>query len=261
MKQSMPADPPDHTDDHNRQAAPPDGEPSTEQEQPTAAEAVHGFTLLLRSMVGGTFMGLANVVPGVSGGTMLLASGIYPNFVEAIAELSTFRFRKASITVLVVVGLFAVLAIALAARTIRPLVIDHRWIMYSLFIGLTLGGVPILWRMIRPASAATWIAAAVGFIGMAALAIFQATGLGAGDGEAATWSMMFIAGIAGATAMVLPGLSGAYLLLVLEVYLPILAAIDAVRTAVSERDLGDFMHPFLSVILPVGLGVVVGIVV
>ena len=46
-----------------------------------------------RSLFGGVLMGLANLVPGISGGTMLLAAGIYPKFIEAIAEVTRFRFR------------------------------------------------------------------------------------------------------------------------------------------------------------------------
>ena len=51
-------------------------------------------------------MGLANLVPGISGGTMLLAAGIYPRFIRAIAELSTLKFRRASMLVLGAAGFF-----------------------------------------------------------------------------------------------------------------------------------------------------------
>ena len=43
----------------------------------------------LRCVLGGSLMGLANLVPGISGGTMLLAAGIYPRFIEAIADLTS----------------------------------------------------------------------------------------------------------------------------------------------------------------------------
>ena len=45
----------------------------------------------LRGAVGGILMGLANLVPGISGGTMLLAAGVYPDFINAVADLTTFR--------------------------------------------------------------------------------------------------------------------------------------------------------------------------
>ena len=104
----------------------------------------------LRCLLGGTLMGLANLVPGISGGTMLLAAGIYPRFIQALAELSALRFRKSSLLVLGLVGIAAGSAILLGAGTVKDAVVEHRWAMYSLFIGLTLGGVPVLWSMARP---------------------------------------------------------------------------------------------------------------
>ena len=49
--------------------------------------------LASRALYGGFLMGLANLVPGISGGTMLLVAGVYPRFITAIAEVSRFRFR------------------------------------------------------------------------------------------------------------------------------------------------------------------------
>ena len=117
----------------------------TQQEEAEAEQS----TPVIRAAAGGTLMGLANLVPGISGGTMLLAAGIYPRFIRAIAELSTFKFRRASIIVLAVVALCAAAAIFLLAGPVKDLVVEYRWVMYSLFIGLTLGGVPIVWQMAR----------------------------------------------------------------------------------------------------------------
>ena len=60
---------------------------------PRALLADTSVPRLLRAVLGGTLMGLANLVPGISGGTMLLAAGIYPQFISGIAEVTTFRFR------------------------------------------------------------------------------------------------------------------------------------------------------------------------
>ena len=73
--------------------------------------------------------------------------------------------------------------------------------------------------------------------------------------------MMFFAGVAGASAMILPGVSGGYLLLVLGVYVPVLAAIDALKEALKAGDLTSAMDPVMSVVLPVGIGVGIGILV
>ena len=120
----------------------------------------------IRAAVGGVLMGLANLVPGISGGTMLLAAGIYTDFVEAIADISTLKFRRSAITLLATVVGAAAVAILLLAGAVQALVMDHRWVMYSLFIGLTLGGVPLVWRLANPVPGPAYVGAAGGFLVM-----------------------------------------------------------------------------------------------
>ena len=214
----------------------------------------------LRCVLGGSLMGLANLVPGISGGTMLLAAGIYPRFIGALADLSALRFRKSSIFVLAMVVGAALVAILLGAGTIKDAVVNHRWAMYSLFIGLTLGGVPVLWKMARPVTGRFWIGAIVGLIFMAWLALIQLDG-GSSSANREGFVMMFVAGVAGASAMILPGVSGGYLLLVLGVYVPVLSAIDSLKEALKAGDVAAATDPVLSVVLPVGVGVGVGVLV
>ncbi len=212
----------------------------------------------LRCVLGGALMGLANLVPGISGGTMLLAAGIYPRFIQALADLSALRFRKPSFFVLGLVGIAAASAILLGAGPVKDLVVEHRWAMYSLFIGLTLGGVPVLWQLARPGTNAFWSGMAVGLLLMAALAWLQFHGASSGANREGV-VMMFVAGVAGASAMILPGVSGGYLLLVLGVYVPVLSAIHALKEALKSGDLASASEPVMGVVLPVGVGVAVGI--
>lgn len=233
---------------------------SPESADPLLDENVATVPLVLRGALGGVLMGLANLVPGISGGTMLLAAGIYPRFVNAVAELSTLKFRRLSILALGSVAVAAMAAVVLFAGPVKDLVVHHRWIMYSLFIGLTLGGIPVVWRLARPATPGLWMGALGGFVAMAALAIAQQAGAGASGSAEAGPIVLGLAGIAGASAMILPGVSGGYLLLVLGAYIPILSGIDAFKNALSARDVGAMMDPALGVVLPVGIGVVVGVV-
>lgn len=211
-----------------------------------------------RALFGGMLMGLANLVPGISGGTMLLAAGIYPRFIGAVAELSLLRFRLRSIVLLGCVVAAALASIVLFARPVHHLVVHHRWIMFSLFIGLTLGGVPILLRMLRPARLPAWIGAAAGLVLMITLAITGGAE-SAGHHAAPGVTVLLLGGIAAGSAMILPGVSGSYLLLVLGLYLPILDAIGALRDGVAARESGPILAS-LRTIVPVGVGVVVSIV-
>jgi putative membrane protein len=235
--------------------------------RPTAPDAQSTPLPLLavRGAIGGVLMGLANLVPGISGGTMLLAAGVYPRFINAIGEVTTLKFRRASLVLLGTVIVSALLAIVLFAGPVKDLVVYHRWIMYSLFIGLTLGGVPVVWRLIgvRPRKGTgvgrdVWVSAVCGFVAMGALAYFQMRG--GGGAERAGLVMMLFAGIAGASAMILPGVSGGYLLLVLGVYVPILSGVSLAKDAAKAGDFAGLLDPALHVVLPVGVGVVIGVV-
>ncbi|MDI9622338.1 MAG: DUF368 domain-containing protein [Acidobacteriota bacterium] len=220
---------------------------------------IKALPLFGRSVFGGTLMGLANLVPGISGGTMLLAVGIYPRFIAAISEVTTFRFRKLSLLTLAGVGLAAAVAIGGLAGVVKDLVVDHRWIMYAIFIGLTLGGVPLVWRLIgSERTSATWVGTSVGFVGMVLIALAQMQGGGSANRDGVLF--LFVAGVVGASAMILPGISGGYLLLLLGAYVPILAGIDAFKDALQARQLDVLVEVGLKVILPVGIGVLIGIV-
>ncbi len=205
-------------------------------------------------------MGLANLVPGVSGGTMLLAVGVYPRFIGGIAELTRLRIRFSTIGFLATIVAAGGLSILLLAGPTKDLVVHQRWIMYSLFIGLTLGGVPIVWKLIERPSTATWLGATVGIAIMAATLLVKPA---AADGGGAAL-MLFFAGLAGASAMILPGVSGGYLLLVLGQYVPILAAVDLLKQGLLGG--GDGGGPdtamitrSLATVIPVGLGVLAGV--
>ena len=126
---------------------------------------------LVQAASGGALMGLANLVPGVSGGTMLLVTGIYTEFITAIADVSRLRWRASSLLFLSAVVGAAAGAIILLAGPTKTLVIEQRWIMYSLFIGLTLGGVPLIWRLAQPVFQSFFVGAGMAFALMVLLAL------------------------------------------------------------------------------------------
>ena len=214
--------------------------------------------LAIRSAIGGILMGLANLVPGISGGTMLLAAGVYPAFISAIADLSTLKIRARGLITIGVIAGSAGLAILLLAGTLKDLVVTQRWLMYSAFIGLTLGGVPLVRKLARPASPALYGGAIVAF---GLMVLMQLGGDTRGGGEHSLF-LLGMSGLAGASAMILPGVSGGYLLLLLGQYENILGAIDQIKEAL----LGDaglnlaLLEEAAWVVVPVGIGVVVGVV-
>jgi putative membrane protein len=206
--------------------------------------------LALRCLLGGMLMGLANLVPGISGGTMLLASGVYRRFVQAIGAITTFHWTLNAFVTLAIIALGAGAAIALGAGLVTDLVVHNRWGTFSVFLGLTIGGIPLVWSLVRPWRATSAIAATVALLLMLALALAPGTSTEAAGSN--MW-LLGLAGLLGGAAMVLPGLSGAYLLLILGQYVVILSAVKAAAS-------GDGVGEAVSILGPVAIGAAVGIV-
>jgi len=201
-------------------------------------------------------MGLANLVPGISGGTMLVACGIYTLFIDAVSDATRLRFNRRMILTLGCVVIGAVIAIGGLASMIHWALVNHRWVMFSIFIGLTLGGVPILWAMAKPIKRDTWAGVAIGALLMGGLVALQELG-GAGSGLSGPFGLV-LGGAAAASAMILPGVSGAFLLLLLGQYEPIIGAIKGSVNALKDGDISALMDQ-MGVVIPVGIGVLLGV--
>lgn len=212
-----------------------------------------GARLAARGLMGGALMGLANLVPGVSGGTMLLAAGVYPQCIDAVARITTLRPDRRSVGLLASVALSGGLIILLLAGTVKDLVLEHRWAMYSLFLGSTLGGVPALWNLIGRPDGRCGAGAVAGLSAMVVATLAPEAAAGPGDVHA---PVLFFAGLGAFAAMILPGLSGGYILLVSGQYVPILGAVDGLRSAAFRVD-GPTWPALLDsvrVLLPFGAG-------
>lgn len=182
---------------------------------------------------------------------MLVATGVYGQFVHAVARCSTFRFRAGPIIMLAIIAAGALATILLGAGAMKDLVLHHRWVMYSVFIGFTLGGVPLLWSMTRPMHTPAVLGMITGIVAMAALALLESATNGPVTHQSGT-ALLILTGAAAGAAMVLPGLSGSYLLLILGQYITILAAVEALRQGQYELAFG--------VLIPVAIGVGIGII-
>lgn len=223
---------------------------------PPAHEAQTAPVPILRAFLAGMMMGMANLVPGISGGTMLVACGVYTRFIDAVSDATRLKFRRDSVLLLGVIVLGAAISIGGLARFIHWALVEHRWVMFSLFIGLTLGGAPIIWKLAKPVRRDVWAGVVAGAAVMAALVFIQESGGGGGSLRGPAW--LLVGGAAGAGAMILPGISGAFLLLLLGQYETIIGAIKDAMSAAWKLDVPGVWAE-LDVIIPVGIGVLLGI--
>ena len=90
-----------------------------------------------KTILGGALMGLANLVPGASGGTILLATGLYVRCLQALGNLSSFRFKVRDFIFLGVLSLAAIGTVLLAAKPIKLAILEQTMPMYSVFLGFT----------------------------------------------------------------------------------------------------------------------------
>ncbi len=231
------------------------------------ADAVRPLPVV-RSAVGGLLMGLAMLVPGISGGTMIVVMGLFDEFIESLADVTRFRLTRHNVAFLAIVGGSAVVAIVSLAGTLGWAVRFHRSAMYSIFIGMTLGGTPVLIRMLNRRVAAAPVGVCVGFGLMLAIALAEGGHPDKGERETASDVLVVVpnygrdvtAGLLGMSAMVLPGVSGAYMLLILGRYETILTSISlAKRYLLSGGGEGD-PAVFLRVIIPTAIGAAVSLV-
>lgn len=192
-------------------------------------------------------MGLANLVPGISGGTMILAVGLYDRFIGAVADVTRFRFKPAGIGFLAVLGAGLALAVVSLSGVAVNLVSEYRWVMYSLFVGLTLGGVPELLRLSRPISIGV-VVAFLGGVGVLLAMLLQFSGAQLPE----TIPVFVGVGAAGAASMILPGISGSTVLLILGMY-------ELVIGSLSLSALREDVAGSLRILVPVVVGAVLGI--
>ncbi len=220
---------------------------------PRSSAAIFAPLRLIRIAITGVLMGVANLIPGVSGGTMILAMGFYEEFVGSVADLTRLRFTRRRVVFLAVLIPSAVIAIFGLATGILYLLFHYPAAMFALFIGLTLGGAPVLVTMLRPVRSDVIIAAVIGLLAMIGVRFLQQAGLPHNTG------MDVVSGVIGATTMVLPGVSGSYMLLVLDQYDRVIGSIKALKDGLSGRDMA-VVREALQIIVPVGIGAIVGVI-
>lgn len=190
-------------------------------------------------LVRGFLMGAADVVPGVSGGTVALIFGIYEQLLEAIrtgarglgglvkGDVAGFVQRMKEVDWLFLVPLLVGILAAIAALSsvIERLLTDQPEAMAGLFFGLVLASISVAWGLLGTSGRDQMLI-------IAGIGIVVAVLLGLQSGQVSDpplWAF-FLAGAVAICAMILPGVSGSFLLLMIGMY-------PAVLGAVHDRDL------------------------
>ncbi len=204
-------------------------------------------------VIKGFFMGIANLIPGISGGTIAIVLGIYDKLIDSISHL--FSKLKENIKFLTPIFIGLVISILTMSRVISFALENWLFPTVLFFIGAIMGGIPMLHGKIKNTKMdfKSYIVFVISFT-----VIILLTFAG-GDSEVSFESLsilgyvkLFLVGVVSAATMIVPGVSGSAVLMTLGYYAPILAVV---------KNLTDFsmLAHNLAICIPFGIGVVIGI--
>ena len=203
----------------------------------------------------GVVIGLANIIPGVSGGTMMVSMGIYDTIIGCINSL--FKDFKRCVKMLWPYALGMVLGSLGLAKLITFLLGSYPLPTNMAFIGLPM----ILKKMKGEKKGAP---GAIAFV----LAFALVVGLKIVDGDNSTDAsitlglgqmiILFMMGVIAAATMVIPGVSGSMMLMLLGYYNPVVGSVSGLVDALLSGNMSAVLR-CCGVLIPFGVGVVVGI--
>ncbi|MFT6996672.1 MAG: putative membrane protein [Cryomorphaceae bacterium] len=180
----------------------------------------------------GVGMGAADVVPGVSGGTIAFITGIYEELIDTINRVNfvtiQILFKEGikpfwkALNGNFLVGLFAGIFISLVtfAKLITYLLETHPIAIWSFFFGLVIASIPLVAKSVRNWSGSRYFGFTAG-----AIIAYLITNLPPVEDSGAMW-YLFVSGMIAICAMILPGISGSFILLLLGSYSTVLQALN-----------------------------------
>ncbi|RKQ30906.1 DUF368 domain-containing protein [Oceanobacillus halophilus] len=197
----------------------------------------------------GLIMGASDVIPGVSGGTLAVLLGIYDRLITSINGFLSKEWKK-HLGFLIPLGIGILTAIFLLANIIEWLFEHYPGPTQFFFLGLILGVLPYLFYKADAKHSFKvnhLILLGIGVLIVASMGFFNPNeGTIIEDVTGSTYVMLFFSGFVASSAMIIPGISGSFMLLLLGMYATIISAISNLQ---------------LDIIAVTGMGIVVGIVV
>lgn len=203
----------------------------------------------------GAVFGIANIIPGVSGGTIALTMGVYEDLIAAIGHF--FEKPKKSLSFLLVFGIGAAISILLMSKLISFSLDKFPLPTMLFFIGLILGGIPLLLKKVdkkekKPLNIILFIITFLIVIGLSLIGestkVVNLSTLNIG-----TILLLLLVGVVASATMIIPGISGSFVLMLLGYYKPIVETISSLTNF-------KLMSHNLGVLIPFGIGIVIGIV-
>lgn len=216
---------------------------------------------MIKMILQGMIVGIANIIPGVSGGTMMVAMGLYDKLIHSITHLKS-EF-KSSMKLLLPIFFGAALAIVILSRLFEFLLQNYPIPTNFAFCGLIVGSLPFILKKVKgsnPVKSSNWIPLLIFFAIVVGMAVIGE------DSDSAQrlqvdllqFLVLLFVGIIAAATMVIPGVSGSMMLMLLGYYETILSYVNQTVDAITSFDIPAFINCCM-VMIPFGVGVVFGI--
>lgn len=215
--------------------------------------------MFLINLMKGFIIGIAFIIPGVSGGTLAVYLGIYQKMLDAIGNI--FKDFKNSFKFLLPIFLGIGLSVVLLAKLFSILLDWNSFIVLFFFIGLILGGVKYIYKKAESSkySLGMILAFVISFLILIAVIILDKTSSNSGiayfDFSLGTYFLLMALGMIASITMIVPGISGSAVLLVLGYYTAIVSNVVG-----NILDFSEILYN-LQVIIPFALGAAIGIII
>lgn len=213
---------------------------------------------MIRSIINGFCMALADSVPGVSGGTIAFIMGFYDQFIGSIHDLA-FRGmeeKKRAFFYLVKLGIGWIIGMISAVLVLSAVFESHIYVISSLFIGFIVCAIPVIIQEEKECIVGHYKNLIFLVIGAAVVALItyfnssnQTVASDLSHLTIGSGIYLFVVGMIAISAMFLPGISGSTLLLIFGLYVPVIHAI---------KELLHFNFTYLPAIIVFGIGIVTG---
>lgn len=215
---------------------------------------------MLKKILQGMVVGIANIIPGVSGGTMMVAMGLYDKLIHSITHLKS-EFKE-SMKLLIPIFAGAGIAIVALSRLFEFLLATYPIPTNFAFCGLIAGSLPFIFQKVKGHSVT--VGKMIPFFIFFGVVILMAV-LGEDGGSAADVSFGLVnvikllgVGIIAAATMVVPGVSGSMMLMLLGYYDTIIETINDCIDALLQFNMTELLR-VVGILAPFGIGVVIGI--
>lgn len=217
----------------------------------------------LKEILRGVFIGVANIIPGVSGGTIALSMGVYEKIIGAVNNIK--NDFKGSIKTLLPYGIGAALGIICLSFIIEFCLENYKIPTIFAFIGLIIGGLPSIYKRVKhekfkPTHLISFVLLASLIIVPTIITANLTDTVKVLEFGIVSIITMLVMGLIAAASMVVPGVSGSMMLMMLGYYETILEAVNTCVKSALSFDFGTMFSQF-GILVPFGIGVLAGIVI